>query len=213
MGEQKNRDVAKNYTKARKFPQLIGTTPEGQRLPFGPYTYTQFIGAGVAGLVLWQTTGLWATGSLIRNVTLFAMIMAGTVYGLGRLPLGGRNPLSMVHGVGKALTGGTQTPGVCATAPRRSRVRAVTGEVTTIPSTVTAWLNTEFAAAQIAEARSPADADVFTDLEKVRRRNTPMHTSRRRAAQPSPVLATSASTHADRLVAMAIASRSIREKA
>ena len=211
MTEQKNRDVAKNYTRARKFPQLIGTTPEGQRLPFGPYTYTQFIGAGVVGLVLWQTTGLWATGSLIRNVTVFAMTMAGTVYGLGRLPLGGRNPLSMVLGVGKALTGGTQTPGVGGTPPRRPRVRAVTGEVTIIPSTT--WVNTELAAAKIVDARSPADTDVVTDLEKVRRRNTPMRTGRRRTAQPSPVLPTSASTNADRLVAMAIASRSIREKA
>ena len=38
------------YTRARKFPQLIGRTPDGTRIPGGPYTYTQ-VAAGVVTAV------------------------------------------------------------------------------------------------------------------------------------------------------------------
>ena len=37
-----SREVVKNYTRARKFPQLLGMTPDGKKLPGGPYSYTQF---------------------------------------------------------------------------------------------------------------------------------------------------------------------------
>ena len=51
------------YTRARKFPQLIGRTPDGTRIPGGPYTYLQ-VAAGVGmAAVLAATTGLWARGA------------------------------------------------------------------------------------------------------------------------------------------------------
>ena len=98
-----SREVVKNYTRARKFPQLLGMTPDGKKLPGGPYSYTQFVGAGLVALVLWKTPGIWATGSLIRNVFVFVALVGVTAWGLGKLPIGGRNPLSMVAGVSKAL--------------------------------------------------------------------------------------------------------------
>lgn len=218
MSDHNQQNIAKTYTRARKFPQLIGTTPDGQRLPFGPYTYTQFIGAGVAGVVLWQTTWLWATGSFVRNFMVFGIVMGFTVWGLGRLPLGGRNPLSMVHGAGKALTGGMQAPRVGGLVPRRPGIRPISGEVMILPAAP--------------EAVSVGSVALEEEPEPVQRTATPTPdapspTAHRRlrslAHRPetgtpktergsTPVLQPSASTNADRLLAMAAASRSTREK-
>ncbi|GAA3132273.1 hypothetical protein GCM10020255_006340 [Rhodococcus baikonurensis] len=128
-----SREVVKNYTRARKFPQLLGMTPDGKKLPGGPYSYTQFVGAGLVALVLWKTPGIWATGSLIRNVFVFLALVGVTAWGLGKLPIGGRNPLSMVAGVSKALGSPAQAPKVSGPSPRRPRVHALAGMVTLVP--------------------------------------------------------------------------------
>ena len=128
-----SREVVKNYTRARKFPQLLGMTPDGKKLPGGPYSYTQFVGAGLVALVLWKTPGIWATGSLIRNVFVFVALVGVTAWGLGKLPIGGRNPLSMVAGVSKALGSPAQAPKVSGPTPRRPRVHALAGMVTVVP--------------------------------------------------------------------------------
>ncbi len=39
------------YTMARKFPRLIGKFPNGQTIPFGPFTFVQ-IGVLIGGMVL-----------------------------------------------------------------------------------------------------------------------------------------------------------------
>ena len=39
------------YTMARKFPRLIGKFPNGQTIPFGPFTFVQ-IGVLIGGLAL-----------------------------------------------------------------------------------------------------------------------------------------------------------------
>ncbi|MFN8073594.1 MAG: hypothetical protein U0R66_17555 [Mycobacterium sp.] len=39
------------YTMARKFPRLIGKFPNGQTIPFGPFTFVQ-IGVLIGGLML-----------------------------------------------------------------------------------------------------------------------------------------------------------------
>src|SRR5450759_686655 len=53
-------EVVKYYTRARKFPQLIGRTPDGAKIWGGPYTFTQAISAGVVLFVGVNTMGLWA---------------------------------------------------------------------------------------------------------------------------------------------------------
>ncbi len=93
-----SREVVKNYTRARKFPQLLGMTPDGKKLPpGGPYSYTQFVGAGLVALVLWKTPGIWATGSLIRNVFVFLALVGVTAWGTRQAPPH-RRPKSTVHG-------------------------------------------------------------------------------------------------------------------
>ena len=39
------------YTMARKFPRLIGKFPNGQTIPFGPFTFVQ-IGVLIGGLAI-----------------------------------------------------------------------------------------------------------------------------------------------------------------
>ncbi len=97
-------EVVKWYTRARRFPQLIGKTPDGATIWGGPYTYTQVI-VGVGVIVVGsKTTWLWGHFGLIGN----ALILLGGAYGLvlllGRLPLGSRNPLSVSAGAVRAMS-------------------------------------------------------------------------------------------------------------
>jgi len=91
-------EVVKWYTRARKFPQLIGRTPDGAKIWGGPYTFTQAVGAGVIALVAVNTMGLWANYGFIGN----ALLLTGAIYGgvllLGRIPVGSRSPISVVVG-------------------------------------------------------------------------------------------------------------------
>lgn len=122
-------EVVKWYTRARRFPQLIGKTPDGATIWGGPYTYTQVIG-GVACLVIGsKTTWLWGHFGLIGN----ALILLGVAYGLvlllGRLPIGSRNPMSVAAGALRALSSPTHghlggTP-VRIRRPRLARSRLV----------------------------------------------------------------------------------------
>lgn len=97
-------EVVKWYTRARRFPQLIGKTPDGARLWGGPYTYTQVIGAAVVIVVGIQTAGLWGQFGLIGNALLLLGVAYTTTLGLGRLPIGSRNPLSVLQGALKSVS-------------------------------------------------------------------------------------------------------------
>ncbi len=94
--------MARFYTAARRFPQLIGRTPDGTKLPFGPYTVVQMAVGGVALVVLWNTTGLWARFGLIANIVVAISLLFAAVWSAGRLPPGLRNPLVIVGGWLKA---------------------------------------------------------------------------------------------------------------
>lgn len=95
-------EVIKNFTRGRKFPQLIGRTPDGTKIFGGPYTLHQVVGGGVAALILWVTRALWL-GGLVWNVGFFLAVVFGTVLALGKLRLGGRSPASVLQGVARAL--------------------------------------------------------------------------------------------------------------
>lgn len=90
--------MARFYTAARRFPQLIGRTPDGTKLPFGPYTVVQIGVAGVTAIVLWNTTAVWARFGLIANVVVAVGLVFAAVWSAGRLPPGLRNPLVIVGG-------------------------------------------------------------------------------------------------------------------
>lgn len=89
---------AKWFTSARKFPQLIGRTPDGSRLPGGPYTITQVVVAGVTGVLLWNTTWLWARFGLAGNLVVGPSLLFAAVWAAGKIPFDMRNPLVVASG-------------------------------------------------------------------------------------------------------------------
>lgn len=106
------------YTRARKFPQLIGRTPDGSRIPGGPYTYTQVAAGVLTAAVLAQTTWLWAHGSLLLNATMFIGLTVGAVFATGKLPPGMRNPLVLASGALNLLTPGYRLNGSALRSPK-----------------------------------------------------------------------------------------------
>lgn len=102
MPKNEETEVVKWYTRARRFPQLIGKTHDGTPLWGGPYTYTQVI-VGVGILIVGvKTTSLWGRFGLIGNALLLLSMAYGVVLLVGRLPIGSRNPLSVGAGAVRA---------------------------------------------------------------------------------------------------------------
>jgi len=112
MAEATAVEKVKWYTLARRFPQLIGRTPDGARIPGGPYTVTQAVGGMVVLAVGYYSMGLWARFGTFGNYAALILITAATIIGLGKIPLGARNPVSIAVGAARA-----------ASAPRAGRLR------------------------------------------------------------------------------------------
>lgn len=132
-------EVVKWYTRARKFPQLIGKTPDGATIWGGPYTYTQVIVAVVFTYVGIKTVGVWGPFDLIGNAVLLAAVTYGLVVVLGRLPIGSRNPLSVIAGGLRAVMsppmGHYAGSPVRLPRPRRARSRLIITRAITAPGT------------------------------------------------------------------------------
>lgn len=126
--EHESREIAKTFTRTRRIPQLIGRTSDGARIPGGPYTMTQAIGGFVVGWLLYLTMGLWGGGSAMWNWAMALTAVGIAVFLLGRLPIGGRNPMSMLMGFGNATLAGKPTA-VGGLSMPRSKIHAVTGSV------------------------------------------------------------------------------------
>lgn len=94
------------YTRARKIPQMIGRTPDGTRIPGGPYTFTQVFAGVAAGGLLWLTPGVWARGGLLASAIVALAVIFGAVYLTGQLPPGMRNPLVLGTGLLKVFSSG-----------------------------------------------------------------------------------------------------------
>jgi len=112
MGDQPTVERVKWFTLARKFPQLIGRTPDGARIPGGPYTITQAVGGLIVLVVGYYSMGLWANFGVLGNYTLLLALTGAVIFGLGRIPLGARNPAAIGMGAFRAVA-----------APQRGRLR------------------------------------------------------------------------------------------
>lgn len=98
-------EVVKWYTRARRFPKLVGKMSDGRSIWGGPYTHTQVVAFAAIWVVGSQTTGLWAHFGVITNVLVLIVVSAVTVVALGRLPMGARNPLRIMSGAVRAVNG------------------------------------------------------------------------------------------------------------
>lgn len=129
---QNEQRSAKWFTSARKFPQLIGRTPDGTQLWGGPYTITQLVVGAMVAVLLWLTPGLWAQFGLAGNIVVGPAILIGAVVAAGKLPFGMRNPVVVAGGWLHVLSSSVSPePAVRLRSPHRARgsVRVVAGWV------------------------------------------------------------------------------------
>ncbi|WP_116947857.1 hypothetical protein [Jiangella endophytica] len=120
-------ETVKYYTRARKFPQLLGRMPDGTKIPGGPYTVQQLIAAIVIIVVGGLTIGTWGVFGVFGNIALLFGVAFGAVFLIGRLPMNGRNPLYALLGLYRVLnapaSGRYQGRPVRFRRPRRVRSR------------------------------------------------------------------------------------------
>lgn len=97
-------ETVKYYTKARKFPQLLGRFPDGTKIPGGPYTVQQLLGGVVVIGLGSMTMGIWGVFGGLGNIVVLLCFGLGTTFLIGRLPMNGRNPMYAAIGFFKAAS-------------------------------------------------------------------------------------------------------------
>lgn len=95
----------KFYTRARKFPRLLGKTLDGRTLPGGPYSIRQAVVAGVVLFVMAKTISWWggSMSGVSRGILIVAAVLGSTVV-TRNLPTFPRNPLSLLLGLLRVIT-------------------------------------------------------------------------------------------------------------
>ena len=91
-------EVVRYYTRARKFPHLVGRLPDGTRLPGGPYTLTQIIGAALVLTIGVKTMSIWGVFGGLVDVGLLLVGSIGALIGLERIRTGARSPVGALLG-------------------------------------------------------------------------------------------------------------------
>ncbi len=84
-------EIARFYTRSRRFPKMIGRMTDGSRIPGGPYTLTQVGFGGVALLVLLVTRTQWSTGVVLLDLALTVGVAWGVTWLVGLIPMTRRN--------------------------------------------------------------------------------------------------------------------------
>jgi hypothetical protein len=105
--DQDDLETVKYYTRARKFPQLLGRMPDGTKIPGGPYTVQQLIAAIIIIVVGGLTIDTWGVFGVFGNVALLFGTAFGAVFLIGRLPMNGRNPLYALLGLYRVINAPT----------------------------------------------------------------------------------------------------------
>lgn len=80
------------YTKARRFPLVIGKLPGGGRIPGGPYSLHQVGAMVVSAIVLKQTSAIWAHFGPL-NLVVFVAVPYGLAFALRHARIDGRSPV------------------------------------------------------------------------------------------------------------------------
>lgn len=93
-------EIARFYTRSRRFPKMIGRMTDGSRIPGGPYTLTQVGFGGAALLILLMSRTAWSTGAVIVDLIIAAAVAGGIIWLVGLIPMTRRNiGLAVVDGV------------------------------------------------------------------------------------------------------------------
>jgi len=84
-------EIARFYTRSRRFPKMIGRMTDGSRIPGGPYTLTQVGFGGVALMGLLITRTLWSTGATLLDLAITVGVAWGVTWLVGLIPMTRRN--------------------------------------------------------------------------------------------------------------------------
>ncbi len=84
-------EIARFYTRSRRFPKMIGRMTDGSRIPGGPYTLTQVGFGGVALMGLLVTRTLWGTGATLLDLAITVGVAWGVTWLVGLIPMTRRN--------------------------------------------------------------------------------------------------------------------------
>lgn len=124
--------VVRWYTAARRFPLLISKTPQGERIPGGPYTIYQLVLGALTIVVGFLTWNLWGVFGPL-NIIVLGMVAFSVLIAARYIPMDAPNPLWTLLGVvmGLASLRGPRSEGVPAPRRRptvvRTAVRHLTG--------------------------------------------------------------------------------------
>lgn len=89
-------EIARFYTRSRRFPKMIGRMTDGSRIIGGPYTMTQVcIGGGVL-MILLMTRTVWTTGVMLLDLVIVGGLAWGVTWLVGLIPITRRNLLSVL---------------------------------------------------------------------------------------------------------------------
>ncbi len=102
--EVEEKEVARFYTRSRRFRKLLGRLPDGTKLIGGPYTITQGLVLAVVLIVASVTQSAWGTGTPLIDFPLAGAIAWVAAWGAGRLPMTRRNLFSVLTGGLTAMT-------------------------------------------------------------------------------------------------------------
>lgn len=91
-------EVARFYTRSRRFPKFIGRLHDGTRIPGGPYTVTQAVVGGAVVLIALTTRAQWGTGTILVDVPICLAIAWGAAWAAGRIPSTRRNLMNVIAG-------------------------------------------------------------------------------------------------------------------
>src|SRR5690606_4843782 len=128
MSDDESVETVKYYTRARKFPQLLGRMPDGTKIPGGPYTVQQLIVAITIIVIGGMSIDTWGVFGFFGNLALLFGSAFGAVFLIGRLPMNGRNPFYALIGLFRAI--GAPSTGRYQGRPiRRRRARRLTHRV------------------------------------------------------------------------------------
>ncbi|ALJ22514.1 hypothetical protein [Microbacterium sp. No. 7] len=99
-----DREVARFYTRSRRFPKFIGRLHDGTKIPGGPYTLTQGIVLALVLIGALLTQRMWGTGSPLVDFPLAIAFSWAAAWGAGRIPATRRNMLNVLAGGLSAMT-------------------------------------------------------------------------------------------------------------
>jgi hypothetical protein len=98
VAEVEQKEVARFFTRSRRFRKFLGRLPDGTKLPGGPYTIVQGLVLAVVLIVACITQGIWGTGTAFVDFPLAGAFAWAAAWGAGRIPMTRRNLFSVITG-------------------------------------------------------------------------------------------------------------------